>query len=217
MKKLIAILTIAIVLVGAVFATSSNSSITVTTHIGNIEPSFKLSTTQVSTALGSNAAGAHEITEDALLASNQTVEFIITQINRSKSVKTYTLTATAEDLVLYKYKNAAGSDVLVSTTAHPATDAEKKFSIVGGTSGTWTVDTFTSTTAGENPTPFIPTSKVTYGGSSSGLTVTYKGNALVASEEAPVTVAKFTCEWAANNDAVTGDYQATVTLTISTT
>lgn len=209
MKKFfIAILMMAVVLTGIFAATSTgDASLIITTHINAIEPTFRLATDQVYDDLGGDAgtlANAHVITTDALLTADQTVTFLVNQISRSKSVKTYTLSATATDLVLYKYKNAAGADVLVSDTAHPATDAEKKFEV-----DATTVNTFAN---GD-----LASAKATYGGSSSALTITYKGNAQPATEAAPVTVASFTCTWGDNEDAVTGDYQATVTLTIAST
>ena len=211
MKKFLACLLVFVFVVAGIFAdaatSTGNASLVVTTHINAIEPTFRLATDQVSDDLGGDGgtlANAHVITTDALLTADQTVTFLVNQISRSKSVKTYTLSATATDLVLYKYKNAANEDVLVSATPHPATDAEKKF-VVDAT----TVNTFAN---GD-----LESAKATYGGTSTSLTITYKGNAQPATELAPVTVARFTCTWGDNDDAVTGDYQATVTLTITST
>ena len=200
---------VAFIAVAGIFAATStgDASLVITTHINAIEPTFRLATDQKYDDLGGDAgtlANAHVITTDALLTADQTVTFLVKQISRSKSVKTYTLSATATDLVLYQYKNANNEDVLVSATPHPATDAEKKF-VVDHT----TVETFAN---GD-----LESSKATYGGSSTALTITYKGNAQPATEAAPVTVASFTCTWGDNEDAVTGDYQATVTLTIAST
>lgn len=209
MKKFfIAILMMAVVLTGIFAATSTgDASLIITTHINAIEPTFRLATDQVFDDLGGDAgtlANAHVITTDELLTADQTVTFLVKQISRSKSVKTYTLSATATDLVLYKYKNAAGADVLVANTPHPADEADKKF-VVDHT----TVETFAN---GD-----LAAAKATYGGTASALTITYLGNAQPATEAAPVTVASFTCTWGDNADAVTGDYQATVTLTIAST
>ena len=219
MKKLIAILTIAIVLVGAVFAATSEgaSAIRVTTHVNAIEPTFRLKAGEITSDLAAAADQAavnaitaaalagntsYVIDTDALLTASQTVTFYVQQISRSKSTKTYTFEATATDLVLYKYLDTNGDEVLVSEEEHPATDAEKKFTV-----SSTTVNTFANGA--------LPAAKATYSGTASAKTVEYLGNAQPASVESPVNVVSFTCTWGANNDAVTGDYQATVTLTIS--
>ena len=209
MKKFfIAILMMAVVLTGIFAATSTgDATLIVTTKINATEPTFRLATDQVFDDLGGDAgtlSNAHVITADALLTADQSVTFLVKQISMSRSVKTYTLTATATDLVLYQYKDANGHDVLVSATPHPATDAEKKFVVDHET-----VETFVN---GD-----LASAKATYGGTASAKTITYLGNAQQATEAAPVTVASFTCTWGDNANAVTGDYQATITLTIAST
>ena len=209
MKKfLITLLMMAVVLVGVFAATSTgDATLIVTTKINALEPTFRLATDQVFDDLGGDAgtlSNAHVITADALLAGDESVTFFVKQISMSRSVKTYTLSATATDLVLYKYKNPSGGDVLVSATPHPATDAEKKFEV-----DATTVNTFAN---GD-----LADAKATYGGTTSSKTITYKGNAQQATEVAPVTVASFICTWGQNENAVTGDYQATITLTIAST
>ena len=207
MKRiLIALLMMAAVFCGVFAATSTgDASLIVTTKINATEPTFRLATDQVYDDLGGNAgANAHVITADALLTANQSVTFLVKQISMSRSVKTYTLTAEATDLILYKYEDANGDEVLVSEHVHPATDAEKKFVVDHET-----VETFAN---GD-----LATAKATYGGDATTKTITYKGNAQQATEVAPVTVASFICTWGANANAVTGDYQATITLTIAST
>ena len=218
MKKFLACLLVFVFVVAGIFADATSTgaaALRITTCINATEPTFKLSTAQLESNLATAANSAavdaitatalagedsHEITEDLLLSAAQTVDFVVTQVTASRSVKTYTLSATATDLVLYKYKNPAGEDVLVSATPHPATDAEKKF-VVGAT----TVNTFAN---GD-----LEAAKATYGGTTSAKTITYKGTTVPAN----VDVATFTCTWGANADAVTGEYQATVTLTITST
>ncbi len=209
MKKfLIALLMMAVVLVG-VFAdatSTGDASLIITTHINAIEPTFRLAAGTVYDDLG-GAAGtldnAYVITTDELLNANQTVTFNVNQISKSRSVKTYTLSATATDLVLYQYPNAAGTGVVaVTTTAHPADEQYKKFTV-----NSKTVNTFADGS--------LAAAKATYGGDATAKTITYLGNAQPATTDAPVTVATFTCTWNKNEDAVSGDYQATVTLTIA--
>ena len=217
MKKLIAILTIAIVLVGAVFATDA-ASIRVTTSINAVEPIYQLKTAQITEdlAVAANQAAidaitaaalagndSHVITTDALLTANQSVTFSVYQTNISNSVKTYTLSAVATDLLLYKYKNAQGEDVLVSATPHPETAEHPE-------NTTFAVAAANAVMNKGN----LADAKATYeGNGTTALSITYKGNA----QPADVVVATFTCTWGANADAVTGDYQGTVTLTISST
>ena len=208
MKKfLIALLMMAVVLVGVFAATSTgDATLVITTKINGIEPTFRLAAGSVYDDLGGDAgtlANAYVITTDDLLDANQTVTFNVNQISKSRSVKTYTLSATATDLVLYQYPNAAGNGVVaVTTTAHPADEQYKKFTV-----GSTTVNTFAS---GD-----LAAAKATYGGNATAKTITYLGNAQPATADAPVTVATFTCTWNKNEDAVSGDYQATVTLTIA--
>ena len=221
MKKLITILTIMIVLVGAVFAASTDSSLIVTTKINSLEPTFKLSTAETGTATSEVALGtagtlsnAYAITTDYLLANDATVTFYVRQISMSRSVKTYTLTATATDLVLYQYPNQAGNgNILVSTTAHPADPEYKRFEVTGRdtSTGIAVVKTFADGA--------LETAKATYGGAADGSskTITYKGNAVGSASSTDIVVASFTCTWNDNINAVSGDYQATVTLTVEAT
>lgn len=207
MKKfLIAIMMMAVVLTGVFAATSTgDATLIVTTKISAIEPTFRLAAGSVYDDLGGDAgtlANAYVIDTDSLLDANQTVTFNVNQISKSRSVKTYTLSATASDLVLYQYKNASNVDTLVSDTAHPADEQYKKFTVATGT-----VNTFAN--------GGLDAAKATYGGDATAKTITYLGNAQSATEAAPVTVATFTCTWNKNADAVSGDYQATVTLTIA--
>lgn len=210
MKKfLIALLMMAVVLVG-VFAdatSTGDATLVITTKINGIEPTFRLAAGTVYDDLGGDAgtlANAYVITTDELLNANQTVTFNVNQISKSRSVKTYTLSATATDLVLYQYPNAAGTGVVaVTTTApHPADEQYKKFTV-----NSTTVNTFANGS--------LAAAKATYGGDATAKTITYLGNAQPATTDAPVTVATFTCTWKKNEDAVSGDYQATVTLTIA--
>ena len=206
MKKVIAILTIAIVLVGAVFAATStgNAVLKVQTTIEPVEPTFKLATDQVEDELGGDdGATAHVITTNDLLTAEQTVTFDVIQLIASKTVKMYTLTATATDLVLYQYQLPNGTWQNVSGeggVAHPATDAEKKFTV-----NATTVNTFAN--------GVLTTAQATYGGSASSKTITYKGTDVAADTK----VAYFTCTWDDNATAVPGRYEATITLTIAST
>ena len=220
MKKLITILTIMIVLVGAVFAdpaatSTGNTSILVTTSISAVEPTFKLYSGAIESLLADQTvdeakaaavAANHPVVIDtnSLLTEAQTVTFKVSQITNSRSIKAYTLAAEATDLVLYKYKNAQNQDVLEETTAHPAAAGKKKFEVQATT-----VNTFANGS--------LSTDDATYGGDGSAKTITYKGTSIdvTGQGKAPIDVATFTCTWNPNDQAVTGDYRATVTLKIT--
>ena len=211
MKKLIAILMVLAIVAGFAFAddaSTGNAQLTVITTINPPEPTFKLSTTQVEDGLGGNAgATKHVITADALLTAPQEVTFTITQTKLSKSVKAYTFTATATDLLLVRYKDPNGNTVNnVSPTEHPAAADAKKFPINGGNAGVATVETFATADL------TVDQATVT-GADSASYVITYTG----VTVDEDTNVGTFTCQWAANADAVPGEYEATVILTVSST
>lgn len=220
MKRIITILAIMVVLVGTVFADATSTgaaSLKITTTITADEPTFKLSTTQVSSDLAAQTAqaaaaaalagdSAHNIENDALLSANQTVKFTVTQVAKSRSTTMYTFTAAATNLELYEYQNASGNWIQTATTAHPAADADKRFVVSAAT-----VDTFAVPTVNEAPAGLTAT-QATYGGTASAKTITYLGSSVAANTD----VLEFTCTWQQNADAVPGHYRATVTLTVAT-
>ena len=71
MKKLIAILTIAIVLVGAVFATT-NDTITLTTTVGRVKPGFTIISGSV--VAGGTVETNKDISEDDITASFEPIQ-----------------------------------------------------------------------------------------------------------------------------------------------
>ena len=214
MKKLIAILTIAIVLVGAVFAADlGQADIVVTTTIAPAVPNFKLVSGSAEDTLGDNTTVATTKVELAtdLTADNataETVTFTIKQVGRARTTKAFTFTATATDLLLVKYTNAAGNEVANSgNTASTADAADQKFEVNGGNNGTWSVNTFANSTV-------LTSSQATMAGASTtSYSVTYKGRP-VADDTA---VGSFTVTWNPNANAVEGTYEATVTLTCTST
>ena len=226
MKKAITILAVLIVLVGAVFADpdpvlDGASAIRVTTSVEAIEPIFILRTEQldsdehvtdvegvrtpvaVATAKSTALAGddSHEITVNALIADNQTVNFEVVQTNDTKAIKKYQFTAAATDLELYQYVNAAGVTVQESQTPHPGAAANKKFTV----QNSGVINTFAD---GE----LTANTQAKYAGTATAKTVEYVGTVV----DADTTVVTFSCTWNKNADAVVGDYQGTVTLTVAT-
>lgn len=230
MKKAITILAIIAIVACAVFADPVHdgaTAIKVTTSVSNIEPVFVLKTTQIAaspasatstinagvqtktavataTATANALSGddAHEITVNALLEGDVEVKFEILQNNATRAIKKYEFTATATDLNLYQYKNSAGVTVQNSgNTAHPAAAALKVFEVAEETVSTFTAD---DSELGDDQAEF--------GGTGEALTVKYLGT----NADAGTKVAEFTCTWGQNEDAVVGDYQGTVTLTVAT-
>ena len=224
MKKAITILAIIAIVAGAVFAGDpvhdGASAIKVTTSVSNVEPIFVLKSGNVtSDAHASDNAGVRTpvatdaataaaldgdtsvvITTNDLLNGNQTVTFDVYQNNATKAIKKYQLTAKATDLELYQYKNSAGVTVPNSgNTAHPAAAGLKKFTVQQTT-----VNTFAN---GD-----LTAAQATYDGTATAKTVEYLGTNVAADTK----VASFTCTWKQNADAVVGDYQGTVTLTVAT-
>ncbi|MCQ2411556.1 MAG: hypothetical protein MJ057_01245 [Sphaerochaetaceae bacterium] len=205
MKKIITILAVMLIVVCAAFADATepngDAKILVNAKIGNQYPAFQLQAVGVADAKGSISGSADKalkgetkdavtITEDALLGGNVTVNFAINQVKMSRTKVGYVLTVTATDL---KMVNDASGAAYTG-----AIDANKKFEVSGN-------PTITKGTAGE----------YTYTEAANALTVRYNGKKVDASTANAVQLGTFSCVWQQNADADAGDYQATVTLTIT--
>jgi len=232
MKKAITILAVLIVLVGAVFADvhAGATAVKVTTSVSNVEPVFVIKvgdvTSAVSTVIGKDettgaetrtpvttanatsaalAGDAYHITTNDLLNGAKEVTFDVHQTNATKAILKYQFTAKATDLVLYKYPDSTGTLVDNSgTTAHTAPAAAQRFLVNGGTDGEVSVSTFADGSLGAT--------QAKYAGTTSAKTVEYLGTNVAANTK----VTSFKCTWNQNADAVVGEYQGTVTLTIAT-
>ena len=214
MKKLIAILTIAIVLVGAVFAdnpvassANGDASIVVTTTINKAFPAFKLSatspagTTDSAVAATNHTAGAVTIDTDALLSNNATVSFAIIQTQTSRAHVKYWIGVTATKLVMTKDENNNSID----TTAADYNASTHEFELVAAVDATPAI-------VGNN------IDNVTVGGTNDGTSADktgayfeYEGGKVAAN----TTIATFDVNWKKNEDAAPGTYQATVTLHVT--
>ncbi len=219
MKKLITILAIMIVLVGAVFASdpgykptdqpaSTKSSgdgdaiINVTATIGSEWPKFQLATKTgaavVPSAVGGNADAALSSANISALteadSGSVTVTFGINQISDSRTTDSYTLTVTATNLVLVQ---PLGGDVIAWNTAVATEDVTRRFV-------TTTPDPTISKKTVDN---------ITMDDSVDGtLAVEYNGKKVKAGVSAPLDLATFDVSWTKNTNAQAGDYKSVITL-----
>lgn len=228
MKKLIAILTIAIVLVGAVFATPStkaqeangNAYIDILATILEDAPRFELAVKSGATAVananpandGIDAVDASDTTIDyselsaadaAKLADGTgtaTVVFSINQIASARTNANYELTVTAGDLELIEYSNG--------TAKSGALADNEVFSVK--------TKTLAVGSAGASIKGAVLTEVEMASVSVSGLvlTVDYHG-VVAAAANNKKELGTFTVEWEKNEDAVSGKYQAAITLNVT--
>ena len=221
MKKLIAILTIAIVLVGAVFATDPDASITITANVASQTPSFKMSITSDTTITGAAVvytdptvvAGGSATATSALASGSVTtllgasgslsVAFSLQQVAPARLTGTgasYKLKVEATDLIL----QGTNGDVASPTT-------QQKFGVVDDTPDVTRASETLTTTVNSNA---VTVANLSHSGNE--LTVVYNGF-VDASTTAPKNLGTFSVSWNANQSAVPGDYKATIKLFVSAT
>ena len=215
MKKLITILAIMIVLVGAVFATdplaaNDKAQLTVNTEIKLQYPIYSLQATAWGTYgqgtngdLGSADVMVHSenpltpqdvrIGDDVLTEHDATITFTINQTNLSRIKGSYTLSVSAGNLIITKITNQDGSKT-------NASDAEK------------TANQFTVSAAPEIAGETVTNTTMTYPANGK-IKIQYNGKKVGASD-AVTPLATFSYTWSANESAAAGDYKADVTLTI---
>ncbi len=201
MKKIITILAIMMILVGSVFAATGDSSngtasLDVTIAISAQYPTFQLKSGSVTDNVASTHADSYDpadvaLTADSLLSEDQPVSFDIVQLTRSSAKATYWLTVTATNMDLVK--DASGATI--STLSDTGT---QRFTVASTT-----------------PSVSAPTTAVTgisnNGTSGNKLVAIYDGTTVAAN----TTIGSFTATWNKNANAVSGDYKATVTLTVT--
>ena len=214
MKKLIAILTITIVLVGAVFATvpektdaNGSAVIDITTTIAKKFPAYKLSATGVTVSAGSVTTadsvvantdptpGVVSINEDELLTKNATVSFSIIQTQFSRAVVIYKIGVTATALEMKK--DADGNDYTGTI------DAGHSFALASGSATP-------AITGNPSSVAHVTVSGTNAGIANHGVTASYDGVKVAAG----TVIGTFSCTWEANDAAAPGQYEATVTLAI---
>ena len=212
MKKIFAILMVALVVAAIAFATAPAANDTATlniqTEVKIQYPVYSLQATSwVAGGTGDNASlgAAATVTpsdsdtviigDDELTDHNVTVEFTIAQTTLSRIKGTYTLTVDAGNLIIDKITQTNGTKV-------DATSAEK-------TANFFTVSAAPTITKGASGTEPSHTSMVNT--SAGVLAITYDGKKVDSS----TTIGKFQYTWTANADAAAGVYKADVTLTIT--
>lgn len=215
MKKLIAILTVMIVLVCSVFAdiqTSLDLHIMLTAQV----PSFRLSITSdtdVTSAayLDSSNSGTSPSSalssgslETLLSSSGQvTVSFSLSQITNARltgsHASRYLISVEATDLIL----QVNGADV-----ENP--DSFQKFSVVNESPDIYIASENLITTSNSEDFTVAEISS-----SDNELTVEYLGF-VAASSNNPRSLGTFSVSWNANEDAIPGEYKAAIKLLIST-
>lgn len=228
MKKLITILTIMIVLVGAVFATDpteGTAAINITASITEQFPTFKLNTKAGEAAIGSAAenavstaaheAGTTALTADSVQAlsvngTDVSVKFQITQtadarLNANSSKHVYTFGVSATSLILQinsaDKENYGATERFMVVDATPAINAKDS----ANAEGTITVaDDNTQDHAQAN----IETASIA--GGDGTMTVTYAG--FVPSG---TVLGNFEVGWHGNAAAAPGSYKATIRLSVT--
>lgn len=208
MKKLITILTVMIVLVGAAFAAETpvgTAKIDVTATITAREPNFRLAVTagenytlgnpSYSDVAETPTAGSATINPDALktTGNNVTVNFAIQQIAEAVTYKKYYFTVNASVLELQEDAN--------NTVAHIAE-----------------METASKTITVATATPTITAATIaTVTKSDDGVKISqkYNGIRVNATSGAPVAVGTFSVVYNGNTEAVPGTYKGDVTLTVT--
>ena len=210
--NLITILTIMIVLVGAVFAdpeakgdAAGTATINITATIGAEYPRFQILASAISTASGTisgskavvGTPGAVTIDTNELLTKAAVITFTVNQIKDSRATVGYSLKIKANDLIL------AGT-----TRGEEATDEHFTVSKTAGFTATGTVaNVITVTEKSSTDDGFT-----SYDG---GFDVQYLNNKYIAATDAdPKEIGTVQYTWAANNTAKVGTYNATVTMEV---
>ncbi len=218
MKKVFAILLVLALVAGFVFADDVTgdgvAQIKVKAAIGELEPMFQLEATSgdidaVKTDNGSNPtdyayAVLNSVKATALSKSDTataSVLFTIYQISDAKMAKKgYTLAIDATNLILVD----SASDLGLTETEYAAlTDANKNFTV------TQAAIVKNDNYSGANGTATITKE------SDSSVKVIYKGGLKADAGTGRAPMGTVTCTWTGNRQAFVGNYEATITLTIT--
>ena len=230
MKKLITILAIMIVLVGAVFATPSaksqeangNAYIDILATILEEAPRFELKVKSGATAVTTTGYGTNDTIDavdpsdttidyselsaaDAAALANgsstATVKFSINQIQSARTNANYKLTLTVGDLNLIEYSNGS--------TPTGALDENEVFTVKS--------TSLVVGSAGASIKGAVLTTVEMASVSASGLelTVDYHGVVAANATDNKKELGELTVEWNHNADAVSGKYQAAITLNVT--
>ena len=207
MKKLITILAILTVLVGAIFASEDVHQIKLTVTIPETVPSYILKTTSgaadaSATAGQTSTAALSEANKTALLGASGTADvgFAIQQVSNSRTLTGYTMTVNASNLVLVSTNDNPKSIERTFDDAVENATANEKFTVVS---------------AAPNLTKGSETNIAYTGDGTSSLHVQYNGVMVAATTQAPVSIGTFTVGYNANATAKPGNYVANVKLTVT--
>ena len=223
MKKLIAILTIAIVLAGAVFATdpvktdsNGTSIVDITTKIGEQFPEYQLKAISITADTGAvtraiavkdGQNGLVTIDTNDLLSADVEVGFEINQIVNSRTSVGYDISIKATNLVLNETVNET-----TAPKANPATDERFLVSLT---------TTFATTDTDADLLTITPITEKSgnFAGTDGGFNVQYLDGKFVnveaATDGSVKQIGTFTYKWAKNQTAKVGDYTATVTMVVT--
>lgn len=222
MKKLITILVILIVVVGAVFAADENKSaatgaaqLDVTCHIDATAPRFALASddttnlqAEITTAvvngktkddISVGATGALAATVATSLGNGTaaTVSFKINQTQTSRIKAIYDLTITATDMQLTAYSD--GTAKTSGWNANESFECTTKTPAVSAPNATATANNVTV---------------AAFSGSSNVLTADYKGGVVAVAANNVLTIGTFDVVWSGNATAVAGDYKASIIMEV---
>lgn len=207
MKKLIAILAIMIVLVGAVFS-ANNDELVVKATVEKIAPVFKIygstSNPVASTIYGTNPLDetTSTVTSSADPSSENVVVYVrLAQYGKAKYKNTaLSVTVTPTPLYLDGVKTETDSTKVSALPTVVSSNTNAQQTIKGTTS--------TTSDAISNLVPSIAASVATY-------TLNYTGIA-VGTENADTNIDTLTMTWAAKDALIPGDYKAYITLGYTT-
>lgn len=196
MKKVIAILAIAIVLIGAVFAAGEDHTLTVTASVTPVEPAFRLGiansgttaaqVTNNSTPTVVNLTnGSYTGSFTASLKLNEGGSFVVIPqlVNNAKTTSVYVLTFTGGTFNVKK-KNVDG-------TVSPSSVTTAENNVVTG------IGSIVADDANEK------------------LTVTFDGKTATASTGTPVVLGTVTYTYTADDDVDLGNWTTDIVMTIT--
>ena len=230
MKKLITILTIMIVLAGAVFATEptpdprgqnhTTANIDVTATVEAIYPAFSLKATGDSIDAAATAAEGERdtavlkstVVSALATATDATVDFQILQTGPARVKNSYTLTVSATPLALVKFIDADGVEINTDPSADEI--AVNTFALKQGNAAPAIKQNslHAAVQKGEQGHEVVVGQ---FTAANNVLTAAYNGVVTVADLGQSNVLGAFDVTWLANANVASGKYKATVTVEIA--
>ncbi len=212
MKKVFAILLVLAIVAGFAFATdgSGKAAIKVETLVTVVEPTYKLTAGSESANVdGSNPVNSdtYTIAQNTLIAEGSTsVTFYVKQRTDCKSYKTYSFSATAENLVMTKQYKADGVTLETYTGGEATPENHRAFKV-----NATDVNTFVDT----NATEALKGLKLNTSTGSS-YKIKYTGDLIKGDDTGDTAiVTSFVCTWTNDPAAVPGQYESNITLKVT--